>query len=94
VSANELAVHCSGVADAVGAVMVAAANPPSSPLAQTPTIPRRAVILLNFMIVLPSNCESVADFPAPKSKVAEGNRLSVGPEASRKQKQKRYSPLS
>jgi hypothetical protein len=37
------------------------------------------VILLNFMIVLPSNCESVADFPAPKSKVAEGNRLSVGP---------------
>jgi hypothetical protein len=71
--------------------MVAAANPPSSPLAQTPAIVRRTVILLNFMIILPSNCESVAVFPAPKYKVPKKNGRKSALSPRRMHWQKRYS---
>jgi hypothetical protein len=51
VLASESAPHCPGAAEAMGAAMVAAANPPITPPAQMPTNFRRALILLNFMIV-------------------------------------------
>jgi hypothetical protein len=33
------------------------------------------------MIIRPSICESVADFPVPKSKVADDKRVQIGREA-------------
>jgi len=44
------------------------------------------------MIILPSNCESVADFPAPKYKVVEDKRRSIGLESEPKAEAKALQP--